>query len=158
MSTTWFSGPDFLNKKDNDWPKTAEIVIELPLEEMRKVSLKTTKPDELLSSFWIIVNDIQGLIGILRQHLWIINARELVRKVVRSCVKPRLMQQVMGDLPADRFLAQRPFLVSGVDFCGPFQTSYRIRVKPPYKTYVAIFVCFSSKAVHIELLSDLSTN
>ncbi|XP_065372316.1 uncharacterized protein LOC135964147 [Calliphora vicina] len=105
----------------------------------------------------------KALIGILRQQVWVINAREVVRKVVRNCVhcfkyNPRLLQQLMGNLPADRFKAQRPFLVSGVDFCGPFYTSYRIRGKAPYKTYVAIFVCFSSKAIHVELVSDLSTN
>ena len=103
------------------------------------------------------------LIALLRQRLWVVNAREAVRKVVRSCVhcfhyKPRLMNQIMGNLPADRLRAQRPFLTSGVDFCGPFQTSYRIRGKPPYKTYIAIFVCFASKACHLELVSELSTN
>ncbi|XP_065355117.1 uncharacterized protein LOC135949468 [Calliphora vicina] len=105
----------------------------------------------------------KALLGIIRQQIWIINGRNIVRKVVRNCVhcfkyKPRLMQQIMGDLPADRLKAQRPFLVCGVDFCGPFYISYRIRGKPPYKTYVAIFVCFASKAIHIEVVSDLSTN
>ncbi|XP_075157610.1 uncharacterized protein LOC142230873 [Haematobia irritans] len=103
------------------------------------------------------------LIGILRQNVWIVNARDLVRKVVRNCIhcfkyKPKLQQQIMGDLPADRLNAHRPFLVSGVDFCGPFYTTFRIRGKAPYKTYVAIFVCFASKAVHIEVVSDLSTD
>lgn len=103
------------------------------------------------------------LLGILRQKLWITNAREIVRKVVRNCVhcfhyKPKLMGQIMGNLPVDRLRAQRPFLVTGVDFCGPFLTSYRIRGKVPYKTYIAVFVCFGSKATHLELVSDLSTN
>ena len=103
------------------------------------------------------------LISLLQQKIWVVNARELVRKIVRQCVhcfhyKPRLMRQIMGNLPADRLRAQRPFLISGVDFCGPFYTSYRIRGKAPYKTYVAVFVCFASKATHIEIVSDLSTN
>lgn len=103
------------------------------------------------------------LLGILRQKVWIINARDVVRKVVRDCVhcfryKPKLLEQIMGNLPADRFRAQRPFVITGVDFCGPFLTSYRIRGKVPYKTYIAVFVCFSSKATHLELVSDLSTN
>ncbi|XP_065356116.1 uncharacterized protein LOC135950508 [Calliphora vicina] len=105
----------------------------------------------------------KALLGILRQQVWVTNARDIVRKIVRNCIhcfkyKPRLLQQIMGDLPADRLKAQRPFFICGVDFCGPFYTSYRIRGKPPYKTYVAIFVCFASKAIHIELVSDLSTN
>ncbi|XP_061387580.1 uncharacterized protein LOC133322632 [Musca vetustissima] len=103
------------------------------------------------------------LLGILRQKIWIINAREVVRKIVRNCVhcfhyKPKLLGQIMGNLPVDRLRAQRPFLVTGVDFCGPFMTSYRIRGKSPYKTYIAVFVCFSSKATHLELVSDLSAN
>ncbi|XP_073835822.1 uncharacterized protein [Musca autumnalis] len=103
------------------------------------------------------------LLGILRQKIWIVNAREVVRKVVRNCVhcfhyKPKLLGQIMGNLPIDRLRAQRPFLVTGVDFCGPFMTSYRIRGKSPYKTYIAVFVCFSSKATHLELVSDLSAN
>ena len=106
---------------------------------------------------------VKALIGILRRQIWIVNGRELARKTVRSCIhcfryKPILQQQIMGNLPADRLRAQRPFLISGVDFCGPFFTSYRIRGKPPYKTYMAVYVCFSTKAVHFEIVSDLSTN
>lgn len=103
------------------------------------------------------------LIGISRQKVWIVNAREVVRKVVRNCThcfkyQPKMMQQIMGDLPADRFKAQRPFLICGVDFCGPFLTSYRLRGKAPYKTYIAIFICFASRAVHIDLVSELSSD
>ena len=103
------------------------------------------------------------LLGIMRQKIWVINGRDVIRKVIRECVhcyryKPKLMNQIMGHLPADRLRAQRPFLISGVDFCGPFQTTHRIRGKQPYKTYIAVFVCFSSKATHMELVSDLSAN
>jgi len=103
------------------------------------------------------------LLSLLQGRLWVIGARDLVRKVVRQCThcfhyKPRLSNQIMADLPADRLKAQRPFLVAGVDLCGPFLTSYRIRGKSPYKTYLAIFVCFATKAIHVEVVSDLSTN
>ena len=37
-------------------------------------------------------------------------------------------------------------------------TSYRIRGKQPYKTYLAVFICFSSKVVHFEIVTVLSTN
>lgn len=105
----------------------------------------------------------KALISILRQKVWIVNARDLVRKTIKQCIhcfhyKPKLQQQIMGNLPSDRMKVHRPFLVTGLDFCGPFLTSYRIRSKQPYKTYLAVFVCFSSRAVHFELVSDLSTN
>jgi len=63
----------------------------------------------------------------------------------------------MGNFPVDRVRQARPFLICGVDFCGPFCVSLKLRGKPPIKTYVAVFVCFSSKAVHLELAVDLST-
>ncbi|XP_044312751.1 uncharacterized protein LOC123037192 [Drosophila rhopaloa] len=92
----------------------------------------------------------KALIGILRLQAWIVNAREVVRKIVRRCThcyhyKPRLMEQMMGSLLVDRFHSQRPFFVTGVDLCGPFSTSYRIRSKVPYKTYMAVFICFCQK-------------
>lgn len=62
----------------------------------------------------------------------------------------------MGDLPRTRVKFEKPFLTSGVDFCGPIQTTYRLRGKPSYKSYIAVFVCSSTKAVHLEVVSDLS--
>ncbi|XP_070854244.1 uncharacterized protein [Drosophila suzukii] len=105
----------------------------------------------------------KALIGILGLQIWIVNSRRLVSKVLRNCIhcydyKPHLLDQIMGSLPADRLSLTKPFAVTGVDLCGPFLTSYRIRGKAPYKTYMAVFVCFATKAVHVELVSDLSTN
>ena len=64
----------------------------------------------------------------------------------------------MVNLQTDRLKSQRPFLISGVGFCGPFHTSYRIRGKQPFKTYLAVFVCLTSNAVHFEIVSALSTS
>lgn len=105
----------------------------------------------------------QLMTAILRQKIWLVNAREATRKIVRQCIKcfrfkPKFLQQVMGSLPADRFTSSRPFYVCGVDFCGPVNVSWKIRGKPPYKAYIAVFVCFSSKAVHLEAVSELSTD
>ncbi|KAH8345306.1 hypothetical protein KR084_011487 [Drosophila pseudotakahashii] len=44
----------------------------------------------------------------------------------------------MGNLPSDGIRALRPFNICGVDFCGPFNTTCRIRGKPTYKSYVAL--------------------
>ncbi|XP_041449541.1 uncharacterized protein LOC121404266 [Drosophila obscura] len=103
------------------------------------------------------------MVSLLRQQIWLLNAREACTRIVRNCVhcfryKPILMGQIMGNLPADRVRRARPFLICGVDFCGPFQVSLKIRGRPPIKTYVAVFVCFASKAVHLELVVDLSTD
>lgn len=105
----------------------------------------------------------KALVALVRNRFWIINAREIARQTVRKCVhcvkyRPKLLEQVMGDLPPWRLTPSRPFLCCGVDFCGPIYTHYRIRGKVPYKTYVTVFVCFSTKAVHLEAVSDLSAD
>ncbi|XP_059217426.1 uncharacterized protein LOC131994659 [Stomoxys calcitrans] len=51
-----------------------------------------------------------------------------------------------------------PFHVTGIDFAGPFDLkSSALRRAPLLKGYVSIFVCFSTKAVHLEPCSELST-
>jgi len=63
----------------------------------------------------------------------------------------------MGQLPPLGVTQARPFLNSGVDYCGPFKIHYKIRGKKPHTAYIAIFCCISTKAVHLELVSDLTT-
>lgn len=64
----------------------------------------------------------------------------------------------MSALPKDRVLVSRPFQKVGVDYGGPFlmKTSC-LRRAPVTKAYIAIFICMATKAVHIELVSSLST-
>ena len=62
------------------------------------------------------------------------------------------------DFPNDRVTACQPFHVTMVDLCGPIYTMLKIRGKPPVKTYVSMFVCFASKAVRLEALSNLRTD
>jgi len=64
----------------------------------------------------------------------------------------------MGDLPKDRVTPSRPFLKCGIDYAGPLmiKTSLR-RNSPLVKGYICVFVCFATKAIHIELVGDLTT-
>lgn len=63
----------------------------------------------------------------------------------------------MGELPAPRVTVSRPFSQTGVDYCGPFYVRPAPR-RPVVKMYVALFICLCTKAVHLELVSDLSTD
>ncbi|XP_017462434.1 PREDICTED: uncharacterized protein LOC108355812, partial [Rhagoletis zephyria] len=66
-------------------------------------------------------------------------------------------EQVMVSLPKDRVTQPSPFEVTGVDYCGPLLMTQQIRGKSPIKVYLAVFICFSSKAVHLELVPDLTS-
>ena len=69
-----------------------------------------------------------------------------------------MASQIMADLPKERVTAIQPFYVTGVDLCGPVSVTLKIRGKQPVKMYIAVFVCFTSKAVHLETVNDLSTD
>nr|XP_044248843.1 uncharacterized protein LOC123002543 [Drosophila takahashii] len=105
----------------------------------------------------------QALRAIARQQYWIINDKTMARSIIHCCVKctkarPKLMQQIMGNLPVDRVTQARPFFNSGVDYCGPIWIHHKLRGKRPDKAYIAVFCCFATKAVHLELVSDLTTD
>jgi len=64
----------------------------------------------------------------------------------------------MGELPSTRVQTSRSFLTTAVDYDGPIS----LRLGPPRsktitKGYIAIFVWFVTKAVHIEVVTSLST-
>ncbi|CAK9795156.1 hypothetical protein ANTPLA_LOCUS1384 [Anthophora plagiata] len=64
----------------------------------------------------------------------------------------------MGDLPKNRVIHSRPFTNVGLDYCGPFLLKEKkFRNKGKIKSYVAVFVCFTTRAVHLELVTDLTT-
>ncbi|XP_058817497.1 uncharacterized protein LOC131680803 [Topomyia yanbarensis] len=104
----------------------------------------------------------QLLIATIRERFWPLRIRNLARQTVHSCVscfrcKPKILQQLMGELPPERVTPAFPFLRTGLDYCGPFY--YRqSRRAAPVKCFVSIFVCLVTKAVHIECVGDLSTN
>lgn len=97
------------------------------------------------------------------QRYHIIKCKSLIKWVANKCVKCfRLrcltQQQLMGQLPKYRITPNRPFLNCGVDFAGPFlMKKFKGKCKSYYKSYFALFVCFSTKAIHLELVIDLST-
>ncbi|XP_075150551.1 uncharacterized protein LOC142224655 [Haematobia irritans] len=64
----------------------------------------------------------------------------------------------MAALPTERSSFSLPFSYTGIDFAGPFSIKTASTRQAPYqKGYVCIFVCFSTKAVHLELCSSLSS-
>jgi hypothetical protein len=61
-------------------------------------------------------------------------------------------------LPLARVTVVRPFLNAGIDYVGPFEIkSGNIRSKTTTKCYIALFICMATKAVHLELVSNLTS-
>ncbi|XP_037931721.1 uncharacterized protein LOC119666512 [Teleopsis dalmanni] len=105
----------------------------------------------------------QALLAATRQKFWPIKGKVMARSIVQHCIRctrcrPVTFNQIMGNLPHARVHPSRPFLNTGVDFCGPIWVHYKVRGKRPHKAYIAVFCCFATKAVHLELVSDLTTD
>jgi len=113
-----------------------------------------------------ILNLHSGLnvtMAVLRGRYWIIHGRSTVKRIIHQCVRcyrfrPLKSEQLMADLPPSRITASKPFRQCGVDYAGPFTTRLpRGRTRVYTKSYLALFVCLVTKAVHLEVVSDLST-
>lgn len=106
----------------------------------------------------------QLLLSILRDQWWPLGARNLVRKTVRDCMtcarfKGQTPSPIMGNLPASRLEPGLPFLRTGVDLAGPILVLNRKgRGARLTKSYICLFVCFLTRAIHLELVSSLSTD
>ena len=95
----------------------------------------------------------------VRERYWILRARQLVKTTVASCTvckrfKAKAGRQITAPLPKDRITESPPFEVTGVDFAGPLYVKADDSVK---KSYIALFTCAVTRAVHLELVSDQST-
>ncbi|XP_011858887.1 PREDICTED: uncharacterized protein LOC105556404 [Vollenhovia emeryi] len=105
----------------------------------------------------------QATMAFVRQQFWPLSLRSTTRKVTRNCVtcfksKPVHSEAIMGSLPSGRVTASKPFSHCGVDYAGPVSLKEgKRRNARIHKAYISIFVCFATKAVHIELVSDLTS-
>ena len=65
---------------------------------------------------------------------------------------------MLGQLPVERITPGPVFDKVGVDYAGPVFIKYgHVRKPTIVKSYICVFVSLTVKAVHIELVSDLST-
>lgn len=97
----------------------------------------------------------------LKQKYWIIRLRPTVKYITSKCMFCRIKKAQphpprMGDLPEARMAHhQSPFTFTGVDLFGPMEITTGRRRE---KVYGVIFTCLTVRAVHIELVSSLTTD
>ncbi|XP_075150652.1 uncharacterized protein LOC142224750 [Haematobia irritans] len=106
----------------------------------------------------------QLVLKLIRSQYWILKAKNLIKATINKC-KPcvlyrrKCQTQLMSALPPQRSDFTRPFTHTGVDFAGPFDIkSYSGRACRISKGYTCVFICFSTKAIHLEATSELSTS
>ncbi|XP_037928743.1 uncharacterized protein LOC119663146, partial [Teleopsis dalmanni] len=105
----------------------------------------------------------QALLAQVRQRFWPLKGKSLMRAVIQQCLRcrrasPIVYNQIMGNLPGHRVQPARPFLSTRVDYCGSIWVHYKTRGKRPQKAYIAVVCCFATNIVHLELVTDLTTD
>uniref|UniRef100_A0A4Y0BFI9 Integrase zinc-binding domain-containing protein n=1 Tax=Anopheles funestus TaxID=62324 RepID=A0A4Y0BFI9_ANOFN len=103
----------------------------------------------------------ETIIAAIRQRFWIIDLRAVVKNVADKCQKckndkARPSPPIMAPLPRCRLaVRQKPFTHTGVDYFGPLNIAIGRRSE---KRWGAVFTCLTTRAVHIELATDLSAS
>ena len=94
-----------------------------------------------------------------RSKFWVPKGRQCAKKVLSNC---KICKKLTGKpyrapetaaLPQFRVRQAPPFDKTGVDFAGPL---YAKQGKGMRKVYIALFSCCITRAVHLELVDDLS--
>ncbi|XP_070567346.1 uncharacterized protein [Ptychodera flava] len=91
---------------------------------------------------------------------WIVRGVKVVSSCIHKCVTCRRLrrpveEQKMADLPEDRVQPSPPFTFCGMDCFGPFIVKDG---RKHHKKYGLLFTCMCSRAIHIEMLDDMSTD
>ena len=139
---------------------------ELPLDAITPLFLpnKSYLVDLLVNHIHSLHNHI-GLsqtLSLYRQRCWTPKIRSRIKSLLIRCVRCQifkgrtLSQPLPPPLPTERVQWVPPFSHVGVDHTG----SYVIRDPQGRKSkvYICLFVCATTRAVHLEVVEDLTTS
>ena len=97
----------------------------------------------------------------LRQESWIPTARQTVRSVIRKCTTCKkncgsfYPSPDPAPLPKIRVRDAPPFTITGVDFTGAL---YVHEHHQEIKVYICLYTCATSRAIHLEIVNDLTVD
>lgn len=95
----------------------------------------------------------------LRTTFWLPKGRQLVKQVIKRCVVCKRFTTrsftlpKMPELPEARINRCTPFTQTGVDYFGPMVVKNNEKEQ---KVWVAIFTCFTIRAIHLEYVDNLT--
>ncbi|XP_064468687.1 uncharacterized protein LOC135382950 [Ornithodoros turicata] len=103
---------------------------------------------------------IQDTLCELRQSYWVTKGRQAVRRTLHTCLQCRRRRlspesAPVAPLPRVRLTPSLPFDTVGVDFAGPLSVSREDGTE--HKAYITLFTCRVTRAVHLELVSGMTT-
>ena len=106
-------------------------------------------------------NGTVDTLNLMRQRYWVLRGREQVKRLVRHCTVCKKLEGLPfktvfnPDLPRFRVDEAPPFSNVGIDFAGPLLVKGKDKHEA-VKTYVCLFTCAATRAVHLELVDSLN--
>ncbi|XP_042876990.1 uncharacterized protein K02A2.6-like [Penaeus japonicus] len=105
---------------------------------------------------------IETTLAKLLSKFWLPGARRLIKSVKGKCVKCRrfdknLQEQCMGQVIEGRLKPSAPFYHTATDLFGPFAIRDSVKRRTHGKCFGVIFTCLSSRAVHLDIVENYST-
>lgn len=121
---------------------------------------RKSKLEELL--IWeahkrVLHSSVSHTLSQIREKYWLIKCRQTIKSVLQKCVVCKRFNASAGDqsvapLPADRVDQSPAFTVVGIDYAGPL---YCKNIEG--KLYILLITCAVTRALHLELVGNLST-
>jgi len=105
---------------------------------------------------------INDTLTALCERYWILRGRQVIKGILRSCVICKKLEglpycsQPFPDMPACRVSDDPPFTHMGLDFAGPLYIKDSKEGGNSTKTYICLFTCASTRAIHLELTHGLN--
>ena len=102
-------------------------------------------------------NGVRETLTELRASYWLVRGRQLVRKLIFSCVTCRKHEGQPyravppPPLPEFQVTVSRPFEHTGVDFAGPLY----VRRTENVKVWLCLYTCCTTRGVHLDLVENL---
>ena len=101
----------------------------------------------------------------MRSEYWVVKGRQAVKEVVRKCVICKKVERKCYStppappLPSFRVSEGLGFTSVGIDHAGPvFVKNIYESDGTMYKTYITVFTCSITRAIHLELSPNLLGN
>ena len=106
---------------------------------------------------------VASTVSKIRQRFWILKLHKMVQSIVYKCVpclrkKSETITQVMGKLPEGRLKPSPAWFSTALDYFGPYEVKGEVNKRARKKGYGVLFNCLSTRAIHIDVATDYSTD
>ena len=109
-------------------------------------------------------NGVQETVNLVKSKYFIPRCRQIAKNIIKKCVICKLIDgkpynwRIKPPLPDFRVSVSTPFSTIGVDLAGPVYVKERlVDEKLSHKAYIVLFTCAGTRAIHLEIADDCSS-